>query len=280
MKISKVGLFSNDSPRAIELAIGSVHYLGESVEEIQIEEHLLEAIGKVDEELGSTCKPLDLEKGNIDLALVFGGDGTILRAVAALDRKDVPVFGVNMGRMGFLSQVEPKDLNSSLDRLMSDDFEICHRMKLDVSLNGEHLGSALNELLVQGDRIGKIFRGRVGFGDLGDLLFEGDGIVVSTPTGSTGHSLSTGGSVVDCELDAIIMAPLGALTPARPLVISADKEVVIDPGGKCAMAIDGELVAKADQGMEIRINRSESRATFIIFDSDSFWKKLRQRIGG
>jgi NAD kinase len=63
-------------------------------------------------------------------------------------------------------------------------------------------------------------------------------------------------------------------------VISAEKAIVIDPGSECALAIDGKLTAKAGQGMEIRISRSESRATFIIFDSDSFWKKLRQRIGG
>jgi len=280
MKISRVGMLANDSPRAIELALDSARFLSGRVDEIRVEKHLLDGMRAADSETASDCLSLAAERDELDLALVFGGDGTILRSVAAFDRREVPIFGVNMGRMGFLSQVEPKDLLPSLRRLLDGEFEICKRMKLDIMLNGEHLGSALNELLVQGDKIGKIFRGRLGIGDLGDLMFEGDGIIISTPTGSTGHSLSTGGSVVDCELDAVVISPLGALTPARPLVISAEKELLIAPGDECALAIDGELVAKGNRGVEIRISRSESRTTFIIFDSDSFWKKLRQRIGG
>ena len=265
----KIGLMANPNIRNVkETGEQVLKIMGES---IIVEDEFARLLGLEGTPIGDM---------DIDIMVTIGGDGTILRTVAALDRKDVPIFGVNMGRMGFLSQVEPKDLLDSLDRLMEGDYEICRRMKIDVVLSGEILGSALNEVLIQGDRIGKIFRGGLGIGDLGNLMFEGDGIIISTPTGSTGHSLSTGGSVVDCELDAVIISPLGALTPARPLVISADKEIMINPGGECALAIDGVLVAKAAQGMEIRVSMSESRATFIIFDSDSFWRKLRQRIGG
>ncbi len=280
MKITNLGMMANDSPRAIDLALESVAYLKDKVRVILVEDHLLRNLLARNKELRTSCKALDPEADEVDMVLVFGGDGTILRAASYFGSLEVPICGVNMGRMGFLSQVEPKDLPNSLKRLVEGDYEVCKRMKLDVYLGAEKLGSALNELLVQGDRMGKMLRGRLRYGSLGDLMFEGDGIVVSTPTGSTGHSLSAGGPVVDFQLDAIIVAPLGALTPARPIVIPADKDVGIFPGSECALAIDGEVVAKASQGAEIRVARSNSKALFAVLDSELFWKKLRQRIGG
>ncbi len=261
------------------MALDSAAFLRGKVRALRVEEELMAAMLKRNGSLRSIFTPLGRGK-DLDLALVFGGDGTILRAASILDGIEVPICGVNMGRMGFLSQVEPKDLHPSLKRLLAGDYDICSRMKLEVDLGAERQGSALNELLVQGDLIGKVFRGGVQIGSNGGLSLEGDGLIVATPTGSTGHSLSAGGSVVDCELDAIIVAPLAAMNPVCPIIVSPDKEVVITPSDACTLAIDGMEVSKARQGEEIRVRASDHRAVFAILEPGFFWRKLRQRIGG
>jgi NAD+ kinase len=278
MKLSKVGMMANTSPGAIDLALESVRYLDGKLDEMFLEEHILEkARSRADV---PSCPHLDPAGQNLDLILVFGGDGTILRAVRCFDNVEIPLCGVNLGRMGFLSQVEPKDLWLSLDLLLKGDFGLSPRMKLDAHLGGEKLGSPLNELLVQGGGIGKIFRANLMIGDLGDLSLEGDGVIISTPTGSTGHSLSGGGAVMVPEMEGILVVPLGALTPSCPLVVPADTILAVNPGDECSLALDGEVVAEAGPGVEIRIAKSDSKVRFVTFDSGLLWRKLRQRIGG
>jgi NAD+ kinase len=279
MKSLSVGLLANRSPRALDLALESADFLRDRVKTMRVEEDLMASMLERDGTLKPVCLPLEGGRG-LDLALVFGGDGTILRAARILDGTEAPICGINMGRMGFLSQVEPRDLQPSLNRLLDGDYDVCSRMKLDVDLGADRKGAALNELLVQGDRIGKVFRGGVQIGSGGGLSLEGDGLIVATPTGSTGHSLSAGGSVVDCELDAIIVCPLAAMNPVRPIIVAPDKEIVITPSDACTLAIDGMEVSKASQGEEIRVSASDHRALFAVLEPGFFWRKLRQRIGG
>jgi len=280
MRLTKLGMMANDSPRAVDLALESAAYLKDKVDSILAEDHLLSAMAARNRKVCSSLRTLNPTTDQVDLVLVFGGDGTILRTVQSFGSFAVPVCGINMGRTGFLSQVEPKDLFPSLKRLVSGKFDRISRMKIDVRLGAEKLGSALNELLVQGTRTGKIFRSNVHIDSLGDFMLEGDGVIVSTPTGSTGHSLSAGGPVVDWRLDAMIVAPLGAIRPIRPMVISSDKGIAVLPGDDCCLAMDGRVVASARQGHEVRVCRSESKAVFAVLDSNLFWTKLRQRIGG
>jgi len=280
MKPTKLGMMANDSPRAVDLALESAAYLKDQIGSLLAEDHLLRAMAAKNQKVCSSLRTLNPATDQVDLVLVFGGDGTILRTVQSFGSLSVPVCGINMGRTGFLSQVEPKDLIPALKRLASGKFDVVSRMKVDVRLGAERLGSALNELLVQGTRTGKILRANVHIDSLGDLMLEGDGVIVSTPTGSTGHSLSAGGPVVDCGLNAMIVAPLGAIRPIRPMVISSDREIVVLPGDDCCLAMDGRVVGNAHQGNEVRVCRSESKAVFAVLDSDLFWTKLRQRIGG
>ncbi len=278
MRLQRIGVMSNDLPRAIDLAMESADHL-RSKTEVFLEDQLLRKMAEKDPGVSSRYRVLE-PGGAVDLVLVFGGDGTILRAVRSFGDRETPVFGVNMGRMGFLSQVEPRELRSSLKKLSEGRFELQRRMKIEVQLGAEKLGSALNELLVLGTRVGKVFRANIQIGSLGDLALEADGLVVATPTGSTGHSLSVGGPVVEGGLDALTLAPLGALKPARPVVVSADRGINIMPGEECTLATDGQVVATARQGMEIKVQRSETRAVFAVTDTNLFWRKLRQRIGG
>ncbi len=270
---------ANQSSRAQELASEAAIYLKDRVDiliEGSLRDRIMAGSGAPDLE----CEVLSPGEDETDMLLVFGGDGTILRAARSIHPSESPICGVNLGRLGFLSQIEPKDLEPTLDRLISGDFDVSSRMKIDAYLEGELLGSALNELLVIGARIGKIFRCDLSLGFSGELLLEGDGVVVSTPTGSTGHSLSAGGCVVDPESNAIVVAPLGAMEPSRGFVLPAEREVVISPRDECSLALDGVVRAEAGEGSEIIVRRSESRTLFATFGSDRFWRKLRERIGG
>jgi len=274
-----VGMMANDSPKAVDLALESARFFKPDVA-LLAEEELRRRMMAKTEWARKRVKSFDPSEGHVDLALVFGGDGTILRAARALHGWDVPICGINMGRLGFLSQVEPKDLDTSLTRLVEGRYGLSERMKIDVHLGGQWLGSALNELLIIGKSIGKIFRANIRLGGLGELVMEGDGVIISTPTGSTGHSLSAGGPVVDPGMEALVVTPLGPLTLSRPIIIPATEDVMISPGAPCSLAIDGRVVGEAREGSEITASRSAHKSLFVSFDPDRFLRKLRERIGG
>jgi len=222
----------------------------------------------------------DLSKMHLDIVISIGGDGTVLRA---LQINRAPVIGINMGSLGFLSEVEIGDVESSIYSLIRGDYKIEETLKLQVRINGEELQECTNEVVVHTRRIAKIRKFEVFVGDSFYQRVNADGIIVATPIGSTSYSYSAGGPVIFPTLDAMtvsFIAPFRA--GGRSLVVPKEQAIRISLLGSeqdSLVIIDGQKEYRVDVGDEITVNVSQNRAKFITFQR-SFYDKVREKLLG
>jgi len=207
-------------------------------------------------------------KGELHLAVVIGGDGTILAVTREIPDLSVPILGVNLGTMGFMASLEPEQLEKIVEAARGDYF-ISRRMMIEVSLqrNGEVLysGTALNDAVIHGS--GDTISLNVSCNGTRITTFSGDGIVVSTPTGSTGYSMSAGGPIVEPEACNIILSPICAHSIcAKSFVLSAERTVTVSAerlhDRKAFLAVDGMTCGDIIKGDVLTVKAS-SRAVHI-----------------
>ena len=229
---------------------------------------------------GKKLKGYSMEEINkkADVVVTVGGDGTILRALEKIDK---PVFAVNSGGMGFLTEVESKYAKEGLQRVLDGKYNVEERAKIKVTIDGKRLPDATNEVTVQTSRIAKIIYLQVLIE--GELLetFGADGIIIATPTGSTSYALSAGGPILDPGLNAMVIAPLAPFKlAARPWVVPLEKEIQIkllhkSKGSK--VVIDGESPIDVTPDSNIFITGSEEKARFVRF-GESFYQMVRLKL--
>ncbi|MEF8878797.1 MAG: NAD(+)/NADH kinase [Candidatus Thermoplasmatota archaeon] len=213
-----------------------------------------------------------------EIIVTIGGDGTILRALTEIEK---PIFAINSGGMGFLCESESKYAQSGLQKVIDGDYNVEERAKLKITLDGERLPDAANEATVQTARIAKIMYLQVFVED--ELLetLGADGVIVSTPTGSTSYSLSVGGPIMDPSVNAMIVAPLAPFKlSARPWVVPLDKKVrikVLAKSKEPRLVIDGESPQQVTPDSEIIITGSEKKARFVRF-GESFYQMVRLKL--
>ena len=213
-----------------------------------------------------------------DIVVTIGGDGTILRALEKIEK---PVFAINSGGMGFLTEIESKYAKEGIQRVLDGKYNVEERAKIKVDVDGKRLPDATNEVTVQTSRIAKIIYLQVLID--GELLetFGADGIIVATPTGSTSYSLSAGGPILDPSVDAMVIAPLAPFKlAARPWVVPLKKEIQIkllhkSKGSK--IVIDGESPIEVTPDSKIIITGSERKANFVRF-GESFYQMVRLKL--
>lgn len=243
------------------------------------------------EEKGSVCflaeeHPLIPEQ--IDCILVLGGDGTLIRAARELPSNDVPMLGINMGTLGYLTEVEVSDVEHSLDQLMSGDCYVEKRMLLQGTVEGHGENLALNDIVLT--RSGKVrviqFRVYVN----GELLntYRADGVIVSTPTGSTAYNLSAGGPVVAPTASLIVVTPIcsHALNTSS-IVLSADDEIILEVGEgrdgnieEAVVSFDGEEDVIVRTGDRIQIKKAKATAKLLRLSKISFLEIMRKKMKG
>jgi len=213
-----------------------------------------------------------------DVVVTVGGDGTILMALSEIEK---PVFAINSGGMGFLSEVESKYAREGLERIIAGKYNIEERAKLKVTVDGERLPDAANEVTVQTARIAKILYLNL-YVD-GEMIesMGADGVIIATPTGSTSYSLSVGGPILDPSVDAMVIAPLAAFKlSARPWIIPLKRKVgiKIQPKSKDSkLVIDGRCATSVSSKNDIIITKSERKARFIRF-GESFYEMVRVKL--
>ena len=213
-----------------------------------------------------------------DIVITVGGDGTILRAMEKIDK---PVFAINCGGMGFLSEVESKYAKDGLEKVRNGEYNVEERSKLKITLDGKRLPDATNEVTVQTARIAKIMYLQVFVG--GELIetFGSDGVIVSTSTGSTSYSLSVGGPILDPAVDAMVIAPIAPFKlSARPWVVPLTKEVsikILHKSKESYIVIDGENPQPITSESNIQITKSEKKARFVRF-GESFYQMFRLKL--
>jgi NAD+ kinase len=221
----------------------------------------------------------------VDLLLVFGGDGTILRVVREIKGAQTPILGINVGRMGFLTAVSSKDLPASLEKLWADDFVIETRPLLLAAGRCRekpiHL-SALNDIVISHGAISRLIELDVSVNDKPLTRYRGDGLIVSSATGSTAYSLSAGGPIISPGAEVFAITPICAHALSnRPVIISSSSVVRVElfsKGMETIVAADGQLLANLTAGDAVTIRRSPRRVRLLHLGDMSFFETIRQKL--
>ena len=267
-----------DRSAALKLAYRVYDFLKVSGYEVFVDSETYEHLREFREE-----DVLPLEEFDVDFIIAIGGDGTILR-VEHRTKKEVPILGINMGTLGFLTEVEPHEAFFALSKLIEGDYHIDERIKLRTYLNGENgIPDALNEAAILTGIPGKIIHLKYYVdGGLADEI-RADGLIVSTPTGSTGYAMSAGGPFLDPRLEAVVIAPLAPIAlSSRPMVVPAGSTIEVKnlaTGRELILAIDGQFYTQLDPETEIVVKKSPRKARFVRF-TDEIYPKYTMRLKG
>ncbi len=216
-----------------------------------------------------------------DIAMSLGGDGTLLRAVHKLRDVELPIWAINCGHLGFMTEMEPQEAVDYLDNLLQGEFHIEARSLIDVSVSGVHVGTALNDLAIQKRETGSIIKIKV---DLdGHLLAEyaADGLVVSTPSGSTAYALSLGGPIVTPMCQTLSLTPIAPHTLNMAPLIYPDTSVLTMSVSSLhetfSIVIDG-ILRVYNCGVEIVARKSDKRAHLLRLSDKSYAQIIREKL--
>jgi NAD+ kinase len=231
-------------------------------------------------EIFPEIEKLPINRMDIDALISIGGDGTILRA---LMYTNAPIIGINAGDIGFLSEIPPTevDIQKALSLFMEKKYYLDERMKLDVFLNDQFISSATNEVVIHTTDVSKVRRYEISINDEKISRIRGDGIIVSTPTGSTCYSMSAGGPIVDPSLSAIVIVSINSFrTPTYPMVVNSKSLIKIIPLNvtkNSIIVIDGFITKEVDTNTIITVKESKNKARFYRFGY-SFLKKVSEEL--
>jgi NAD+ kinase len=269
-----VGLVARfDRRKAIKLAEDLAKHLQTKGVEVYIEDTLAN-------KMKTEAKSIPLEKMKTDFIITIGGDGTLLRTCVSIPKPEPPILTINMGVRGFLTEVEPKQALTAVDKCLKGEFTIEKCMKLSTQANGTKFPDALNEVLILADEPAKIIYTRI-FKDKEPILnCQSDGLMVSTQTGSTGYSLSAGGPVLDPNVEAFVLTPICSLSVFRSIVFPANSNLTVEVlrPRKVLVVIDGQYRQLLKSKLPtLTITRSEYETSFIRF-RENFYNRLRNRL--
>jgi NAD+ kinase len=233
-------------------------------------------------------KPLLTSPSQIHVALSLGGDGTLLRTARFLDGAAVPILGVNLGRLGFLTSCSAADLSSALAAVIAGDYDVDERMALRAETTRRdgtpvEEWQALNDIVMHKGGFARMLSVRVAVD--GEVLgaYNCDGIVVASPTGSTAYSLSAGGPLVTPSLDSIILTPISAHALAiRPIVLPPNVTVSlesVDGPDQVLVTVDGQAGTQLASGDGLTIRRAYRPVRIVRFPGNSFFDRLRVKLG-
>ena len=281
--IALVGKYN--SPEIAESLSRLAQYLHERGVSVFIERETAGHIGKlVDLARWVTCGFNDIG-AHADVAIVLGGDGTMLNAARRLARYCVPLVGVNQGRLGFMTDIARDDMLTCMDDLLDGNFQPESRMLLaaEVLRGGREIASnlALNDVVIDTGAIGRLLEFEL-FID-GEFIFNlrSDGLIVSTPTGSTAYALSAGGPILHPTLTGIALVPLypHALT-YRPVTVNdtVEIELRITHADDPRVHFDGQVTQDLQVGDSVRIHRSDHAISFLHPPGYSYFSMLRQKL--
>lgn len=242
------------------------------------------------EEQNSACIPAAELPEKLDLIFVLGGDGTLIRAARDTAASNVPLIGVNLGTLGYLCELEEITVYAALDQIMEGNFMLENRMRLSGHPKKQGAGlepqTALNDIVIH--RSGALQLVNLVVYVNGQYLntFDGDGVIVSTPTGSTGYNLSAGGPIVDPKARMILITPINCHTlNSKSIVIGAEDEVVVEVGKRrregdeqVIVSFDGDHNISLDVGDRIVIHQAKKDCRILKLGKLSFLEILRKKM--
>ena len=239
-----------------------------------------EAVEKVKtalKENNVSADELDIDKlqDGYDFVFVIGGDGTILKAARFYAKSSTPIFGINLGRLGFLSQTSRENIKKSVEKILKGEFHTEKRIMLQCQDK-----VALNDIVVKGSATGRTSRFSLKINNKYVCDYLADGIIITTPTGSTAYGLSAGGPVVYPSLNAFVIVPICPHTlSARPIVVPDDEIITICSGGDLTHYVastDGQDFFEFKN--EITVKKSENSANLALLEDSEFYHVLRDKL--
>ena len=245
--------------------------------------------GKRTEDSGLSVETLPAET---ECIFVLGGDGTLIRTATRLVSRNIPLIGVNLGTVGYLCELEAKDIFAAIRQLLQDNYTIEERMLLTGHgvMQGENTKErvALNEITIHSAGTLSIINLVVSVNGKYLHTFHGDGVIVSTPTGSTGYNMSAGGPIVDPKAKMLLLTPINAHNlNTKSIVIDADDEVMIEVGCRriekdetALVSFDGDGIERLKVGDRFMIKRANAAVKICKLSEESFLEILRRKMQG
>lgn len=216
----------------------------------------------------------------VDCLISFGGDGTLLQTARMVGKTEKPILGVNIGKLGYLTEVETRDIQNAIERLQDGKYEIEKRMMLEASW-GTSKVFALNDVAVIKSAAGRLIRVRAHVDGKFLNTYTADGLIIASPTGSTAYSLSANGPILSPTLNALIINPICPHTlMARPLVIGSDQKIQlrVEQGYKAILTADGQEEGELTGDSEVAISEASHRVHLIRLGERTYFEILRSKL--
>lgn len=296
MTFSRAAFFVNTSkPNAVFHSRTAAEYLIKKGVKIYVPSTLYCNLPHSFTDLPIKSESLSKIREKVGIAVVFGGDGTIISAARDLLGSSIPILGINSGTMGFLAEIDPADFMDCIDRILKNEYLIDSRMMIKVeilrpdkkgiyrnikeSINEKFF--ALNDAVINRESFARVIDFSVSVDNREVDKYRGDGVIISTPTGSTGYSLSAGGPVIHPNIDVIIVTPICAhRLHTRSVVVSGKQQVTVEvmSNTPARLTLDGQDT-RALQGDElIKISRSEHITRLVTFPEKNFYSVLNAKL--
>ncbi|MFH1737386.1 MAG: NAD(+)/NADH kinase [bacterium] len=280
-RISRVGIIRHS---AKSLVIDSCQKIRRLLEQAGIQVSVLETRHRSGEKRVSDERRRIYEQ--CDAFVILGGDGTILGVARETAGQGIPILGINLGHFGFLSECTVDELEEAIACLIRGDYQVVKRYMLNarvLSRTSEEVFEclALNEALITRARPGRLLRLSLGWGTNPVLTYRADGLILATPTGSTGHSLSAGGPILEPHLPALVVTPVCPHSLFnRPLVFSGETDIAVrcdDPSDELMLTLDGQVEFRFSSTYTVHLRRSSKTVSTVRFRERSFAEILRYK---
>ena len=279
-KFSKIAISSTSKDKRVGLIASQVYEILQS-KECKIFHD--ETLNKLSKSLNSEYRNKKYILNNCELIIAIGGDGTILNCSRRYGSQGLPILGINLGKLGFLSDIAPKDLTNDLLEVIKGNFIKDSRFFLSTKINNKTEFLALNEVVIHSGAIAQMIEFDLFIN--GDFVYrqKADGIIINTPTGSTAYSLSGGGPIVHPTLDAITILPMFPQSlSTSPLIVDSSSTICIElisKKTKAMLSFDSHDNLSFKEGESIKITKSDSSLILIHPKGHNFYQSCRDKLG-
>jgi len=279
--LKRVGVYAKKNhPDVEQIATEICNYFEPEQIEVLLEDSLAEQIGQVNGYSGEEIPTL------ADLIIVLGGDGTLISVARLVGEHNVPIVGVNLGQLGFLTEITSDELPEMMERLLRGDYRLSERMMIDASIhrNGKEVGkfTVLNDIVINKGALARIIDMETYVDGRYLTSYKADGLIISTPTGSTGYNLAAGGPIIYPDINSLLISPICPhMLTNRPIMVWSRSIIEIDvkfENDVVFFTADGQVGRKLLPGDRVVVRRSESRTRLVVSPSKDYFEILRTKL--
>jgi NAD+ kinase len=279
--LKKVGIYAKKNHPEVEQIAAEIcaRFRRENIEAL-LEDTLAEQIGQVNGTSGEEIPDL------VDLVIVLGGDGTLISVARQIGDRNVPIVGVNLGQLGFLTEITRDELPEMLERIIADDYQVSDRMMLDASIRrGDKVVgqfTVLNDVVINKGALARIIDMDACVDGRHLTSYKADGLIISTPTGSTGYNLAAGGPIIYPDINSLLITPICPhMLTNRPIMVWSRSVIEIKVKFEDDVVFftgDGQVGRKLLPGDIVEVSRSESRTRLVTSPSKDYFEILRTKL--